>query len=81
MIIPSSILKMIKLRHLFLNNRASFSLQEILGESVSNSQLGYLETFSAPRLSHGQNAQMILTKMPNLRKLSCMFSGRFRYSE
>ncbi|KAH0669065.1 hypothetical protein KY289_023558 [Solanum tuberosum] len=80
-ILPSSILKMIKLRHLLVKNHASFSFQEILGESVSNSQLDYLETFSAPLLSYGEDAEMILTKMLNLRKLSCIFSGTFSYSE
>ena len=46
-----------------------------------NSQLYYLETFSAPHLFYGEDAEMILTKMTNLRKLSCIFSGTFSYSE
>ncbi|MCE5166510.1 hypothetical protein HAX54_021019 [Datura stramonium] len=80
-ILPSSILKMVKLRHLLIKHRASFSLQENIGKSFANSQLDYLETFSTPRLSYGEEAEMILTKMPNLRKLSCIFSGTFSYSE
>ncbi|TMW97857.1 hypothetical protein EJD97_004905 [Solanum chilense] len=80
-IIPSSILKMVKLRHLLVKNRASFSLQGNMGESFSNSQLDYLETFSTPRLSYGQDAEMILTKMPNLRKLNCIFLETFSYLE
>ncbi|KAG5605299.1 hypothetical protein H5410_026791 [Solanum commersonii] len=71
-ILPSSTLKMITLRHLLVKNRASFSLQEILCESFSNSQLNYLKTFSIPHVSYGEDAEMILTKRSNLRKLICL---------
>ncbi|WMV54114.1 hypothetical protein MTR67_047499 [Solanum verrucosum] len=76
MILPSSTLNMIKLRHLLVKNyRASFSLYENMGESLTDSQLDNLETFSTPHLSYGEDTEMIL------RKLSCIFSGTFGYSE
>nr|XP_016492710.1 PREDICTED: putative late blight resistance protein homolog R1B-12 [Nicotiana tabacum]XP_016492711.1 PREDICTED: putative late blight resistance protein homolog R1B-12 [Nicotiana tabacum] len=80
-ILPSSLLKMVKLRHIHVKHRASFSLYENMGESLANSQLDNLETFSTPRLSYGEDTEMILRKMPKLRKLSCIFSGTFGYSK
>ncbi|XP_070043021.1 putative late blight resistance protein homolog R1B-13 [Nicotiana tomentosiformis] len=80
-ILPSSLLKMVKLRHIHVKRRASFSLHENMSESLANYQLDNLETFSTPRLSYGEDAEIILKKMPNLRKLSCIFSGTFGYSE
>ncbi|MCD9560517.1 hypothetical protein HAX54_019213 [Datura stramonium] len=80
-ILHSSILKMVNLRHILVKHRASFSLQENKGESLANSELNNLETFSTPRLSYGEDAETILKKMPNLRKLSCIFSRALGYSE
>nr|XP_016439419.1 PREDICTED: putative late blight resistance protein homolog R1B-23 [Nicotiana tabacum]XP_016439420.1 PREDICTED: putative late blight resistance protein homolog R1B-23 [Nicotiana tabacum] len=80
-ILPYSLLKMVKLKHILVKRRASFSLHENMGESLANSQLNDLETFSTPRLSYGEEAEMILKQMPNLRKLSCIFSGTFGYSD
>ncbi|CAN4121945.1 unnamed protein product [Withania somnifera] len=80
-ILPSSILKMVNLRHIRVKHRASFSLQESMGESLANFQLNNLETFSTPRLSYGEDAETILRKMPNLRKLSCILSRALGYLE
>ncbi|MCD7472620.1 hypothetical protein HAX54_013901 [Datura stramonium] len=80
-ILPSSLLKMAKLRHIHVKHRSSFSLYENMGESLANSQLDNLETFSTPRLSYGEDTEMILRKMPKLRKLSCIFVGTFGYSK
>lgn len=80
MILPISLLKMVKLMHIHVNDRVSFGLHENMDESTANSQLANLETFSTPRLSYGEDAEKILRKMPNLRKLSCIFSGTFGYS-
>ncbi|XP_016492709.2 putative late blight resistance protein homolog R1B-12 [Nicotiana tabacum] len=80
-ILPSSLLKMVKLRHIHVKDRASFSLYENMGESLADSQLDNLETFSTPHLFYGEDTEMILRKMPKLRKLSCIFSGTFGYSK
>ncbi|KAH0672216.1 hypothetical protein KY285_023205 [Solanum tuberosum] len=80
-ILPSSLLKMVKIRNIHVTHRASFSLHENMGESLADSQLDNLETFSAPHFSYGEDTEMILRKMPKLRKLSCIFSGTFGYSE
>ncbi|KAL3368451.1 hypothetical protein AABB24_009353 [Solanum stoloniferum] len=80
-ILPSSLLKMVKIRNIQVTHRASFSLHENMGESLADSQLDNLETFSTPHFSYGEDTEMILRKMPKLRKLSCIFSGTFGYSE
>ncbi|KAH0669051.1 hypothetical protein KY289_023544 [Solanum tuberosum] len=80
-ILPSSLLKMVKIRNIHVTHRASFSLHENMGESLADSQLDNLETFSTPHFSYGEDTEMILRKMPKLRKLSCIFSGTFGYSE
>lgn len=80
-ILPCSLLKLVKLRHILVKRCASFSLHENIIESLAKSQLNDLETFSMPHLSYGEDAETILAKMPNLRKLSCIFLGTFSYSE
>ncbi|XP_049405429.1 putative late blight resistance protein homolog R1B-23 [Solanum stenotomum] len=80
-ILPLSLLRMVKLRHILVKRRASFTLHENMDESLANYQLNDLETFSTPRLSYGKDAETILAKMPNLRKLSCIFLETFSYSE
>nr|XP_004239116.1 putative late blight resistance protein homolog R1A-4 [Solanum lycopersicum]XP_010320925.1 putative late blight resistance protein homolog R1A-4 [Solanum lycopersicum] len=80
MILPCSLLKMVKLRHIHVNDRVSFGLHENMDVLTGNSQLSNLETFSTPRLFYGKDAEKILRKMPKLRKLSCIFSGTFGYS-
>lgn len=80
-ILPSSILRMVKLSNIHVNHCASFSLNENMGESLSNSQLDNMETFSTPHLSYGEYKEMILRQMPKLRKLSCICSVTFGYLE
>lgn len=80
MILPCSLLKMVKLRHIHVNDRVSFGLHENMDVLTGNSQLPNLETFSTPRLFYGKDAEKVLRKMPKLRKLSCIFSGTFGYS-
>ncbi|KAK6789084.1 hypothetical protein RDI58_012883 [Solanum bulbocastanum] len=74
--LPCSLFKMFKLRHVHVNSRASFSLQDNMCES----QLVNLETFSTPCLSSGEDAEKILRSMPNLRKLRCKVEGLLGYS-
>ncbi|KAK4715884.1 hypothetical protein R3W88_014222 [Solanum pinnatisectum] len=76
-----SLLKMFRMRNIHVSHRASFSLPENMSESLADSQLDNLETFSTPHLVYGEDTEMILRKMPKLRKLSCIFSGTFGYSE
>ncbi|KAL3337217.1 hypothetical protein AABB24_029729 [Solanum stoloniferum] len=80
-ILPSSLIKMVKIRNIHVTHRASFSLHENMGESIADCQLDNLETFSTPHFSYGEDTEMILRKMPKLRKLSCIFLGTFGYSE
>ncbi|KAH0675412.1 hypothetical protein KY285_023213 [Solanum tuberosum] len=80
-ILPISLLKMFRMRNIHVSHRASFSLPENMSESLADSQLDHLETFSTPHLVYGEDTEMILRKMPKLRKLSCIFSGTFGYSE
>ncbi|XP_016488690.2 putative late blight resistance protein homolog R1B-16 isoform X1 [Nicotiana tabacum] len=79
--LPSSLLKLVKLRHIHVKNCASFSLHDNMGESLADCQLDNLETFSTPHLSYGEDTEMILRKVPKLRKLSCIFSETFGYSK
>nr|AAT39951.2 Disease resistance protein, putative [Solanum demissum] len=69
--LPCSLLNMTKLRHIHVNDRASFNLDN-MRESLANSQLANLQTFSTPYVSYGEDAEIILIKMPNLTKLKCI---------
>ncbi|KAH0669068.1 hypothetical protein KY289_023561 [Solanum tuberosum] len=80
-ILPISLLKMVKMRNIHVTHRASFSLHENMCYSLADSQLDNLETFSTPHLVYGEDTEILLRKMPKLRKLSCIFSGTFGYSE
>ncbi|KAF3667246.1 putative receptor-like protein kinase HERK 1-like [Capsicum annuum] len=76
-ILPCSLFKMVRLRHILVKHSASFSLHENMDVSLANSQLVYLDTFCTPCLSYAEDAEMILVKMPYLRKLNCIVSGTF----
>ncbi|KAJ8569775.1 hypothetical protein K7X08_006352 [Anisodus acutangulus] len=78
--LPRSLFRMFKLKHIHVNNRASFSLHDDICESLDNSRLDSLESFSTPRLSYGEGAEKILRSMPNVRKLRCIFQGSLGYS-
>nr|AAT40487.1 putative disease resistance protein [Solanum demissum] len=69
--LPCSLLNMTKLRHIHVNDRASFNL-DTMSESLANSQLANLQTFSTPYVSYGEDVEIILRKMPNLTKLKCI---------
>ncbi|XP_009762970.1 uncharacterized protein [Nicotiana sylvestris] len=79
--LPHSLCKMVKIRHLHLNDRASFNLQNIKVFLEDPSELGNLETFSTPAFSSGEDVEKVLSKTPNIRKLRCIFSGSWGYSE
>nr|XP_027093447.1 putative late blight resistance protein homolog R1B-8 isoform X1 [Coffea arabica] len=70
-ILPDTIWCMVKLRHVVVNNHVIFiSQDDKLGVS---SQLDNLVTFSTLSFSSGKDTGMILQRLPNLRKLGCIF--------
>ncbi|XP_025886812.1 uncharacterized protein [Solanum lycopersicum] len=69
--LPCSLLNMTKLRHIHVNDRASFDLDN-RSKSLADSQLVNLQTFSTPYVSYGEDAEKILRNMPNLTKLKCI---------
>ncbi|KAJ8574223.1 hypothetical protein K7X08_026028 [Anisodus acutangulus] len=79
--LPHSLCKIVKLRHLHIKNRASFDLHNLEKFLEYPSQLENLETFSTPSFSSAEDAERVLRKTPNIRKLRCMFSGSWGFSE
>nr|XP_027100629.1 putative late blight resistance protein homolog R1A-3 isoform X1 [Coffea arabica]XP_027100631.1 putative late blight resistance protein homolog R1A-3 isoform X1 [Coffea arabica]XP_027100632.1 putative late blight resistance protein homolog R1A-3 isoform X1 [Coffea arabica]XP_027100633.1 putative late blight resistance protein homolog R1A-3 isoform X1 [Coffea arabica]XP_027100634.1 putative late blight resistance protein homolog R1A-3 isoform X1 [Coffea arabica] len=70
--IPDSIWTMTSLRHLHVENHATFALQD--GKIGSSCELSNLVSLSSPSLSYREHAEEILRGLPNLQKLSCIFS-------
>ena len=71
--LPNTLWNMKKLRHLHIDDCALFSLPD---ENSKNCfDLWNLETFSTLFLSSGQETEKILRKLPNIRKLKCIFLG------
>ncbi|XP_071938881.1 putative late blight resistance protein homolog R1B-17 [Coffea arabica] len=69
--LPNSIWRIISLRHLHVSVHVAFdSDDEKLGDS---SVLENLVNFSCPSFSCGEDAERIIRRLPNLRKLSCIF--------
>ncbi|KAL3533657.1 hypothetical protein ACH5RR_007178 [Cinchona calisaya] len=71
-ILPDSIWSMTRLRHVHINNHAVFTLKYI--RTGSYYPLSNLVSLSMPSLSYGEHAELIIMRLPNLRKLSCIFS-------
>ncbi|XP_027100390.1 putative late blight resistance protein homolog R1A-3 [Coffea arabica] len=70
-ILPDSIWYMARLRHVHVNNHATFILEGI--KPVELSQLYDLVTLSSPCFSDVEETEIVLRRFPNLRKLGCMF--------
>ncbi|MCD9642233.1 hypothetical protein HAX54_028924 [Datura stramonium] len=68
--VPITIWKMTKLRHLHIS--PYFTSEELPEDS---SELYDLATFSTPYFSCVEDAQLMLTKTPNIRDLRCKFKG------
>ncbi|KAL3500533.1 hypothetical protein ACH5RR_039626 [Cinchona calisaya] len=69
--LPNSIWCMKRLRHLHVNDHVDFIFQDgSLGNSL---QLENLVSFSSPSLAYGKVAKKILRRLPNLRKLGCIY--------
>ncbi|KAK4376628.1 hypothetical protein RND71_002924 [Anisodus tanguticus] len=71
---------MVKLRHLHIYDQAFFTLDNEQEFPESPSKMAYLQTLSSACFSCVKNADKVLAKMPNLRKLRCevsKFDGSF----
>nr|GMD13578.1 putative late blight resistance protein homolog R1A-4 [Ipomoea batatas] len=72
--LPDTLWNMVRLRHLHVDNRASFALLEYRKELLKYSyQLENLKTFSSPILARGEHSIKIIRRLPNLQKLRCWF--------
>ncbi|KAL3513760.1 hypothetical protein ACH5RR_026477 [Cinchona calisaya] len=68
---PDSFWNLERLRHMHINNRVTFCLQE---DNVENtSLLENMDTLSTPALSYGEDTEKNLRRLPKLRKLRCIF--------
>ncbi|PHU01569.1 Late blight resistance protein R1-A [Capsicum chinense] len=82
MSLPVTMWEMVKLRYLLISYCSTTTLIENTRELFDNSkQLYDLKTFSNPKFSGVQEADLILRKTPNLQKLRCIFHGveNFKY--
>ncbi|MCD7461186.1 hypothetical protein HAX54_045451 [Datura stramonium] len=78
--VPDTIWEIVKLQHLHIYDQAFFTLNDEEESSESSSILGDLQTISSVYFSCVKNADKILEKKPNLRKLRCevsKFDGSF----
>ncbi|MCD7456852.1 hypothetical protein HAX54_033335 [Datura stramonium] len=72
--VPDTIWEMVKLRHLHIYDQAFFTLNKEEGFSESSSKMDDLQTISSVCFSCVENADKVLEKTPNLRKLRCEVS-------
>ncbi|XP_071939658.1 putative late blight resistance protein homolog R1A-3 isoform X2 [Coffea arabica] len=70
-ILPNTIWRLTSLRHLHVKIHVAVNLDD--EESENSSVLENLVSFSRLSLPCGQDAERILKRFPNLRKLSCIF--------
>ncbi|KAH0671117.1 hypothetical protein KY289_025610 [Solanum tuberosum] len=68
LLLPSTIWDMVKLRHLHIRNFSAESEDALLENSP---ELSDLESLSCPFFAHVEDAELMLRKTPNLRKLIC----------
>ncbi|XP_006367614.2 putative late blight resistance protein homolog R1B-23 [Solanum tuberosum] len=68
LLLPSTIWDMVKLRHLHIRNFSAESEDALLENSP---ELSDLESLSSPFFAHVEDAELMLRKTPNLRKLIC----------
>lgn len=69
-LLPNTIWCMTSLRHVHVNNRVDFNLED---ELESSSELDNLVSFSSPSFSYGKGAEKIVSRLPNLQKLHAYF--------
>lgn len=73
--LPETIWKMVKLRHLQINDQALFTLQNEQEFIESPSEMDDLQSLSSAYFSCAGSADKILAKTPNLRRLTCEVSA------
>ncbi|CAI9101489.1 OLC1v1038825C1 [Oldenlandia corymbosa var. corymbosa] len=77
-LLPDTIWKMKKLRHIHVSNHAVFALpKDDIGRSF---QLDSLVTLSLPYFPLEEETNEIIVRLPNLRKLKCTISGPTEFS-
>lgn len=74
LILPLTLLKMGKLRHLQIHSKAHFFTSNAAEELLENSKFDNLITLSSPTFCCVRDAELML-RTPNLRKLRCSFVG------
>uniref|UniRef100_A0A1S3ZSD9 Late blight resistance protein homolog R1B-14 n=1 Tax=Nicotiana tabacum TaxID=4097 RepID=A0A1S3ZSD9_TOBAC len=80
--LPDILWRLINLRHISISYRALFNLhdaQESLDESPS--KLYDLATLSSPYVSSAEDMEIIVRKVPNLRKLKCEFADSWGWEK
>lgn len=69
--IPDTVWNMVRLRHVHINDRASFGYRK---EIIDNSSKLYdLETLSTLTIAYGDDMEKMIRKFSNLKRLSCRF--------
>ncbi|XP_049405973.1 late blight resistance protein R1-A [Solanum stenotomum] len=68
LLLPSTVWDMVKLRHLYIPDFSTENEEPLLEKSA---KLYDLETLSTPYFSRVEDAELMLRKTPNLRKLIC----------
>ncbi|KAJ8543705.1 hypothetical protein K7X08_025323 [Anisodus acutangulus] len=76
--LPDTVWNMVRLRHVHINDRASFGFRK---EVIENSSKLYdLETLSTPSLAYGDDMEKMMRKFSNLKRLRCRFLESSHYS-
>ncbi|KAL3336953.1 hypothetical protein AABB24_029566 [Solanum stoloniferum] len=68
LLLPSTVWDMVKLRHLYIPDLSTENEEALLENAA---KLNDLETLSTPYFSRVEDAELMLRKTPNLRKLTC----------
>ncbi|CAI9112754.1 OLC1v1013244C1 [Oldenlandia corymbosa var. corymbosa] len=72
-VLPDTIWRMRKLRHVHMTNRLIFTLEHV--EDGTSSQLGDLVILSVLFLKYGEASNDLILRFPNLQNLSCIILG------
>lgn len=75
--IPDAFWEMESLRHVHINDRAAFILDD--NKLETRCVLGNLDTLSTPVLRPGRATEKIMRRLPKLRKLRCIFMESWNF--